>query len=73
MPVPFKAVLELFESHGWHLVRIEKPYRIFWDVPYHPQELPCLIEVDENLEVNDATYRKIKEFFGEEPDEAPES
>ncbi len=71
MPVPFKTVLELFELHHWRLVRIQPPYRIFWDEPYGPHELPWLVEVDENLEVNDATFRKIQEYFGEAPDEAP--
>ena len=66
MPVPFSEVLEFFESHGWALKRIQKPYFVFFDDPYDPQELPFLVQVDENKEVSDDAFQRIRRFFGEE-------
>ena len=66
MAVPFSRVRVLFESNGWRLMRIWKPYFVFWDRPGKPKKLPFLVEVDENKEVSDATYRKIKDFFAQD-------
>jgi len=66
MAVRFSRVRELFELHGWRLVRIWKPYFVFWDRPGKPEKLPFLVEVDENKEVSDATYHKIRKYFGQE-------
>jgi hypothetical protein len=69
MPVPFSRVRELFELHGWRLVRIWKPYFVFWDRLGKPKKLPFLVEVDENKEVSDATYHKIRKYFAQSNDD----
>ena len=43
--VPFSAILELLESHGWKLQRIVPPYRIFTK----GRELPILIPVQDKM------------------------
>ena len=57
----FEEVLKLFESHGWKLHRIDKPYRVFLR---GKEELPWLIPVHDKKV--DAVYvEKFKEFLKE--------
>ena len=59
--VDFVEVLKLFESHGWKLYRIDKPYRVFLS---GKDELPWLIPVHDKKV--DAEYvEKFKEFLEE--------
>ena len=56
----FHQVLELFQSHGWKLQKIYKPYRVF----VREGELPWLIPVHDKKV--DAEYvKKFKEFLKE--------
>lgn len=52
--VPFRIVLELLESQGWTLQRIDPPYRVF----LKENELPILVEVNDGM-VNGDVFRKI--------------
>lgn len=70
MPVAFSRVRELFELHGWRLMRVWGPFRVFWDRPGEPDKPPFLVQVDENKEVSDATYQRVQRFFGEEDGDA---
>lgn len=60
--VPFSEVLELLESHGWELVRIWSPSRVF--TKPGSDELPILIEVhDRTVRRTDA--ERIKKHLEE--------
>ena len=59
--VDFRQVLELFESHGWKLQRIDKPYRVFLR---GKDELPWLIPVHDK-KVDGEYVKKFKEFLEE--------
>ena len=59
--VDFEEVLKLFESYGWKLQRIDKPYRVFIR---GKEELPWLIPVhDKKVDVE--YVKKFKEFLKE--------
>ncbi len=58
--VDFCQVLELFESHGWKLQRIWKPYRVF----VKEGELLFLIPV-RNKKVDIVYVKRFKEFLKE--------
>ena len=56
--VKFEEILELFESQGWELARIWKPYRVFMK----EGELPFLVPVRDG-KVDIEYVRKIEDFF----------
>ena len=59
--VDFEEVLELFESHGWKLKKIQEPYRVF---VRKKEELPWLIPVhDKKVDVE--YVEKFKDFLKE--------
>jgi hypothetical protein len=60
--VPFSEVLELLESHGWELVRIWIPYRVF--TKPGSDELPILIEVHDRT-VRRTDVERIKKHLKE--------
>ncbi|MBN2182517.1 MAG: hypothetical protein JW715_11445 [Sedimentisphaerales bacterium] len=58
--ISFEEVLEFFETNGWKLQKIYKPYRVF----VKKGELPWLIPVHDKKV--DAEYvKKFKEFLKE--------
>ncbi len=59
--MPFRAVLEQLESHGWVLQRTWPPYFVF---VHSDHELPLLIPVYDKT-VSDAYVPKIKRLVGE--------
>jgi hypothetical protein len=61
--VPFSTVLAIFEEHGWELVRIEAPYRIF-EKP-GSNALPYWVEVHDK-KVDKRYVDKIKAFLERE-------
>ena len=60
--VPFSEVLELLESHGWELVRIWSPYRVF--TKPGADELPILSEVHDRI-VRRTDVERIKRHLEE--------
>ena len=60
--VPFSKVLELLEPHGWELVRIWSPYRVF--TKPGADELPILIEVHDRT-VRRTDVERIKKHLQE--------
>ncbi len=62
--VPFVEILDLLESHGWALARIDPPYRIFTK----SEQLPIWIEVYERkvAAVDVPKIRRILEAAREE-------
>lgn len=57
--VSFKAVIELFEAHGWKLKKICGPYRVFTK---EGEPLPFLIPVHEK-KVHVEYFNKAKAFL----------
>jgi hypothetical protein len=53
--VPFADVLAYLEAHGWNLVRIWRPYRVFTK----PGRLPILVTVHEKM-VQADDFEKIQ-------------
>jgi len=60
--VAFEKVLKVFESHGWRLQRISKPYRVFVK---DEQTLPFLIPVHDK-KVDIEYVQKVEKFFEEQ-------
>ena len=62
----FEEIVDLFESHGWVLQKIYKPYRVF----IKKGELPWMIPVHEG-KVNNEYVKKINDYFeskGQKPE-----
>jgi hypothetical protein len=61
--VPFSQILELFEKHGWRLMRIEGEYRLF-EKP-GSEELPYPVPVQDK-KVERYYVDKIRQYLGED-------
>jgi hypothetical protein len=59
--IPFSAVLQLLESHGWKFKRVWKPYRMF----EKPGEMPFLLEVHDRM-VSYEYFEKVNELVRQE-------
>lgn len=70
MPVPFSKVLELFERHEWALMRIVSKRHFVFENQKILDE-PFVVKVREK-QVSDAIYRRIRDFFNEEPEDEHE-
>jgi hypothetical protein len=55
--VPFSEVLEYLESHGWVLVRVWPPYRVF----LKGESLPLLVRVEDKA-VSTYDFAKIRQI-----------
>jgi len=63
--VPFAKVIDFLESHGWTLIRIWNPYRVFGK----PGHLPILVRVEgKTVDVDD--YTRVQEIVRREAEQA---
>lgn len=64
--INFERILEKFESCGWTLKKIHKPYRVF----IKKGHLPFLIPVHNNI-VEEEYVQKVNEFFKDHETKKP--